>query len=70
MLEKPDIQDEKIIACLQVEYELPIIQIAFLHSEAIYARLSIAQLPKMERRTFVNCAVVTLTKFLLSYPGF
>ena len=30
MLEKPDIQDEKIIACLQVEYELPIIQIAFL----------------------------------------
>jgi spectinomycin phosphotransferase len=30
MLEKPDIQDEKIISCLQAEYGLPIIQIAFL----------------------------------------
>jgi len=30
MLEKPDIQDEKIIACLQVEYGLRIIQLAFL----------------------------------------
>jgi spectinomycin phosphotransferase len=30
MLEKPDIQDEKIIACLEVEYGLQIIQIAFL----------------------------------------
>src|SRR5215212_6383251 len=30
MLEKPDIQDEKIIACLQVDYGLRIIQMAFL----------------------------------------
>src|SRR5215211_5161815 len=30
MLEKPEIQDEKIIACLQVEYGLRIIQMAFL----------------------------------------
>ncbi|HSL43993.1 MAG TPA: phosphotransferase [Anaerolineales bacterium] len=30
MLEKPDIQDKKIITCLQVEYGLRIIQIAFL----------------------------------------
>jgi spectinomycin phosphotransferase len=30
MLEKPDIQDEKIIACLQADYELQITQIAFL----------------------------------------
>ena len=30
MLEKPDIQDEKIIACLQGEYGLRIIQLAFL----------------------------------------
>src|SRR5215213_10243785 len=30
MLEKPNIQDEKIVACLQVEYGLRIIQIAFL----------------------------------------
>ena len=30
MLEKPDIQDEKIIACLQVEYGLRIVQLAFL----------------------------------------
>jgi spectinomycin phosphotransferase len=30
MLEKPDIQDHEIIACLQVEYGLRIIQIAFL----------------------------------------
>jgi spectinomycin phosphotransferase len=30
MLEKPDIQDDEIIACLQAEYGLRIIQIAFL----------------------------------------
>src|SRR4030095_11806208 len=30
MLEKPDIQDHEIIACLQVEYGLRIIQLAFL----------------------------------------
>ena len=30
MLEKPDIQDEKIIACLQVEYGLRIVQFSFL----------------------------------------
>ena len=30
MLEKPDIQDHEIIACLQMEYGLRIIQIAFL----------------------------------------
>lgn len=30
MLEKPDLQDEKIIACLWEAYELPVIQLAFL----------------------------------------
>ena len=30
MLEKPDIQDEKIIACLWEEYELPVAQLTFL----------------------------------------
>jgi spectinomycin phosphotransferase len=30
MLEKPDIQDEKIVACLQVEYGLRIVQLVFL----------------------------------------
>jgi spectinomycin phosphotransferase len=30
MLEKPDIQDEKIIACLQAEYGLLVAQVAFL----------------------------------------
>jgi hypothetical protein len=30
MLEKPDIQDEKISACLQHEYGLPVVQVVFL----------------------------------------
>src|SRR3990172_9193385 len=30
MLEKPDLHDEKIIACLQDEYGLPVVQVAFL----------------------------------------
>lgn len=30
MLEKPDLQDEKIIACLQAEYGLPVVQVTFL----------------------------------------
>ena len=30
MLEKPDLQDEKISACLQVEYGLNVVQVAFL----------------------------------------
>jgi spectinomycin phosphotransferase len=30
MLEKPDLQDEEIVACLQDEYSLPIVQLAFL----------------------------------------
>ncbi len=30
MLEKPDLQDEKIIACLQNEYGLRVVQVAFL----------------------------------------
>ena len=30
MLEKPDIQDEKIIACLHDEYRLPVVRVAFL----------------------------------------
>ena len=30
MLEKPDLQDEKIIACLQDEYGLLVVQVAFL----------------------------------------
>jgi spectinomycin phosphotransferase len=30
MLEKPDVQDEKIVACLQDEYGLRVVQVAFL----------------------------------------
>ncbi len=30
MLEKPDLQDEKIVACLRDEYGLPVVQVAFL----------------------------------------
>ena len=30
MLDKPDFEDEKIIACLQAEYGLRIVQVAFL----------------------------------------
>jgi hypothetical protein len=30
MLEKPDLQDERIFACLQDEYGLLVVQVAFL----------------------------------------
>jgi spectinomycin phosphotransferase len=30
MLEKPDLKDEKIVACLQDEYGLLVVQVAFL----------------------------------------
>jgi spectinomycin phosphotransferase len=30
MLEKPDIQDERIIACLEDGYGLPVVRVAFL----------------------------------------
>jgi spectinomycin phosphotransferase len=30
MLEKPDLQDERIVACLQDEYGLPVVQVTFL----------------------------------------
>ena len=50
MLDKPDIPDEKIIACLQVEYRLRIVQVAFLplgsdSSTAVYRAVADDQTP-------------------------
>ena len=50
MLEKPDIQDEKIISCLQAEYGLRIIQITFLPlggdlSTAVYRSVADGDIP-------------------------
>jgi len=71
MLEKPDIQDEKIVACLQAEYGLPVAQIAFLPlgadlNTAVY-RLAVEDgtpyFLKLRRGTFDEISVV-LPKFL------
>ena len=71
MLEKPDIQDEKIIACLQAEYGLLVAQIAFLPigadlNTAVYravARDGTGYFVKLRRGVF-NEIAVTLPKFL------
>src|SRR5689334_22640505 len=53
MLEKPDIPDETILACLRAEYGLPVLRIAFLPiggdlSTAVYRAI-------MQEETFYFC---------------
>ncbi len=71
MLEKPDLQDEKITACLRDEYGLNLVQIAFLplgadlHT-AVYRTVAEDGTPyfcKLRRGVFDELAV-TLPKFL------
>ncbi len=71
MLEKPDIQDEKIIACLEAEYGLSIAEMAFLPlgadlDTAVYRAVAHDQTPyfvKLRRGDF-NAAAVTVPQFL------
>jgi spectinomycin phosphotransferase len=71
MLEKPDLQDEKIIACLQDEYGLLVVQVAFLplgadRNTAVYRVVADDETPyflKLRRGTFDELAVA-LPKFL------
>jgi len=71
MLEKPDIQDEKIIACLQDDYGLPAAEIAFLplgadQNTAVYRAALADGTPyfvKLRRGPFDEIAV-TLPKYL------
>lgn len=71
MLEQPDIQDERIIACLQDEYGLLVIQVAFLPlgadlNTAVYRAVAEDETPyfvKLRRGVFDETAVV-LPKFL------
>jgi spectinomycin phosphotransferase len=70
MLEKPDLQDEKILACLQAEYGLNVVQIAFLpvgwQYTAVYRVVAEDKAPyfvKLIRGRFDEAAV-TVPKFL------
>lgn len=71
MLEKPDLEDEKIIACLQDEYGLRVVQVAFLPlgadlNTAVYRVVSDDETPyfvKLRRGVFDEIAVA-LSKFL------
>jgi spectinomycin phosphotransferase len=71
MLEKPDLQDEKIVTCIQDEYELPVIQVAFLPlgadlNTAVYRVVAddeTAYFVKLRRGVFDEIAVA-LPKFL------
>jgi spectinomycin phosphotransferase len=71
MLEKPDLQDEKIIACLQDEYALLAVQVAFLPlgadpNTAVYRAVAEDETPyfvKLRRGVFDETAV-TLPKWL------
>ncbi len=71
MLEKPDLQEEKIIACLQVEYGLRAVQVAFLplgadRNTAVYRAIADDETPyfvKLRRGDFDEIAVA-LPKFL------
>ena len=67
MLEKPDIKDEKIIACLQDEYGLPSVQITFLplgadQNTAVY-RAETTYFVKLRSGVFDELSVL-LPKFL------
>lgn len=71
MLEKPDLQDEKIIACLQADYSLRIVQVAFLplgadQNTAVYRVVADDAAPyflKLRRGVFDETSVA-LPKFL------
>ena len=71
MLEKPDLKDEKIIACLQNEYGLRVVQVAFLplgadQNTAVYRVVAEDETPyfvKLRRGVFDETAVA-LPKFL------
>jgi len=71
MLEKPDLKDEKIIACLKDDYGLQVAQIKFLPlgadlNTAVYRALSDHEIPyfvKLRKSNFEEVAV-TLPKFL------
>ena len=71
MLEKPDLKDEKIITCLQNEYGLSVVQIAFLPlgadlNTAVYRVVADGEMPyfvKLRRGDFDE-AVVAVPKFL------
>ena len=71
MLEKPDLQDEKIIACLQDEYGLLVAQVAFLPlgadlNTAVYCVVAEDETPyfvKLRRGVFDETSVA-LPKFL------
>lgn len=71
MLEKPDFPDEKIITCIEAEYGLRIIQIAFLPlggdlSTAVYRAVAADETPyfcKLKRGDFDETSV-ELPKFL------
>jgi spectinomycin phosphotransferase len=71
MLEKPDLQDEKIIACLQDEYGLLLVQVAFLplgadRDTAVYRVVADDETPyfvKLRRGVFDETSVA-LPKFL------
>jgi len=65
MLEKPDLQDEKIIACLQDEYGLLAVQVAFLplgadRDTAVYRAVADDETPyfcKLRRGVFDETSV-------------
>jgi spectinomycin phosphotransferase len=65
MLEKPDLQDEKIIACLQDEYGLLVVQVAFLplgadRDTAVYRAVADDETPyfcKLRRGVFDETSV-------------
>ncbi len=71
MLEKPDVEDEKLVACLQVEYGLRIVHIAFLPlggdlSTAVYRAVADDETPyfcKLRRGPFDKTSV-ELPRFL------
>ena len=71
MLEKPDLQDEKIIACLRDEYGLNVVQVAFLplgadRNTAVYRVVTDEETPyfvKLRRGIFDETSVV-VPKFL------
>ncbi|MCI0396716.1 MAG: aminoglycoside phosphotransferase family protein [Chloroflexi bacterium] len=71
MLEKPDLQDEKIVACLQDAYGLLVVQLAFLplgadRNTAVYRALAEDETPYFVklRRGLFNETAVALPKFL------
>jgi spectinomycin phosphotransferase len=71
MLEKPDLKDERIITCLQDEYGLSVVQIAFLplgadQNTAVYRVVADDEMPyfvKLRRGDFDEAAVA-VPKFL------